>query len=105
MFCWTHGPSIWPRLWHLKFARTQLPCADWSAGSPSGQGEVEAVPRSPVDVMAVLHRPSLLVIGRTLHDQQRRPLALAQRAGLGRGRGPRPDGLLGDPHGDAVRPE
>ena len=48
-------------------------------------------------MVAVLHRPSLVVVGRTFHGQQRGTLALAQLASLGRGRGPRPDGVLGVP--------
>src|SRR5580704_8943152 len=74
-------------------------------GSPPRQREIEAVPGGPVDVVAVLHRAALVVVGPAFHGQQRRSVGLAQRPGLGGGGGPRPDGLLGQPRVDPAGPQ
>ena len=56
-------------------------------------------------MVAVLHRAALVVVGRTLHGQQRRSLGLVQRPGLGRGGRARSDRLLGQPRVDPAGPQ
>src|SRR6266536_2848225 len=59
----------------------------WMRTLAAGQSEVERVSRRTVDVVAMLYPTPVVVIGRTRHRQQRRPLLLAQRVRLGGGGG------------------
>src|SRR6266536_3713006 len=77
----------------------------WMRTLAAGQSEVERVSRRTVDVVAMLYPTPVVVIGRTRHRQQRRPLLLAQRVRLGGGGGTCTDRLLRDLHVDAVRPQ